>query len=53
VGTNDPKGIWQELGTSRIPPRPWLRRAAVAEEPAIREMVAREFGEMVSVHISR
>lgn len=31
VGTNEPHGIYQELGTSRgIAPRPWLRPALAA-----------------------
>jgi hypothetical protein len=38
VGSNDDKAVWQELGTSRIPPRSFLAGAAMrvsAEVPAI------------------
>jgi phage gpG-like protein len=38
VGSNDDKAVWQELGTSRIPPRSFLGGAAMrvqAEVPAI------------------
>ena len=42
VGTNDDKAVWQELGTSRIPPRSFLVGAAVREEPKIHAMAARE-----------
>ena len=31
VGTNDPIGLYQELGTSRIPPRPFMRPAGYEE----------------------
>jgi phage gpG-like protein len=40
VGSNDDKAVWQELGTSRIPPRSFLAGAAKAMEPAIHEMAA-------------
>jgi phage gpG-like protein len=53
VGTDNKKGAWMELGTSRVPPRPWLMRAVVAQEPAIREMAAKEFGDLVHVHFRR
>src|SRR5690349_9511426 len=33
VGTNDERGPWFELGTSRMPPRPFLVPAAQASEP--------------------
>lgn len=33
VGSNDPKAVWHELGTSRgLPPRPVLKTAAVRKE---------------------
>jgi HK97 gp10 family phage protein len=41
VGTNDPKGRWQEFGTSRIPPRPFLGTAAIQMEGEIDKMAAR------------
>ena len=38
IGTNDPLGSWQELGTARgIPPRPFLRPALWQNEDAIKE----------------
>lgn len=38
VGTNDPIGKWQEFGTSRIPPRPWLRPALYQNESKIKDL---------------
>lgn len=37
VGTNDPLGPWQELGTARgIPPRPFMRPAGYEEAPKLK-----------------
>jgi HK97 gp10 family phage protein len=33
VGATDPVGLWQELGTSRIPPRPFIAPAMVEAMP--------------------
>jgi phage gpG-like protein len=41
VGTNDPKGRWQEFGTSRIPPRSFLGAAAIQMECEIDKMAER------------
>jgi phage gpG-like protein len=41
VGTNNEKGLWHELGTSKIPPRPFLMGAAIRMEPLIHAMAAR------------
>jgi phage gpG-like protein len=42
VGSNNPKAIWQELGTSRgIPPRPFIARAAVQMEGEVDKMAER------------
>jgi phage gpG-like protein len=41
VGTNDPKGRWQEFGTSRIPPRSFLGAAAIQMESEIDKMAER------------
>lgn len=35
VGSNNPKAVWHELGTSRIPPRSSLGGAARHKEPAV------------------
>jgi hypothetical protein len=40
VGSNDPKAVWQELGTSRIPPRSFLRSSAISSEDRIHRMAA-------------
>ncbi len=32
VYTDDPKAVYHELGTARIPPRPFLSRAAIENE---------------------
>ena len=41
VGTNDPVAPWQEFGTSRIPPRPFLGGALAAKGPEIEKMAGR------------
>lgn len=42
VGSNDPKALWQELGTERgIPPRPVLKTAAVTKEREVRGILIR------------
>ena len=38
MGTNDQKAVWQELGTSRIPPRPVVSNAAQRQGPHIAKM---------------
>jgi phage gpG-like protein len=30
VGSNDPKAVWHEFGTTRMPPRPFLSRAMLS-----------------------
>jgi phage gpG-like protein len=48
VGTNDPVAEYQEYGTARIPPRPFLGPAAFVNEARIQKLfaraVARSFG---------
>jgi phage gpG-like protein len=41
VGSNNDKAVWHELGTSRIPPRPFLMGAAIRMEPVIHAMAAK------------
>lgn len=41
VGSNNDKAVWQELGTSRIPPRSFLAGAAQHMEDKIHKMAAR------------
>jgi hypothetical protein len=41
VGSDNDKAVWQEYGTSRIPPRPFLAGAAMAMEPKIHELFKR------------
>jgi hypothetical protein len=41
VGSNLDKAVWHELGTARIPPRPFLAGAAMAMEEKIHKMAAR------------
>ena len=39
VGSNSPIAVYQELGTSRIPPRSFLVSAAISSEDKIHRMV--------------
>jgi hypothetical protein len=41
VGSNSDIAVYQELGTSRIPPRPFLMGAAMAMEPKIHALFKR------------
>lgn len=41
VGSDNDKAVWQELGTSRIPPRSFLMGAAMRKEGAIFKMAER------------
>jgi hypothetical protein len=40
VGSNDDKAVWQELGTSKIPPRSFLVSSAIASEDKIHRLAA-------------
>jgi phage gpG-like protein len=42
VGSNDPKAIWHELSTSRIPPRPFLGGAAKAKQEELGELLGKQ-----------
>ncbi|MDP9096373.1 MAG: hypothetical protein M3N26_07475 [Pseudomonadota bacterium] len=39
IGSNDPAAAPQELGTSRIPPRPFLAPVAAAEGPEVARII--------------
>jgi hypothetical protein len=43
VGSNNQKALWHELGTSRIPPRPFLATAAAAKHAEIGELIGQKF----------
>jgi phage gpG-like protein len=43
VGSNNPKALWHEYGTSRIPPRPFLGTAAANKTDEIGEMFGAKF----------
>jgi hypothetical protein len=48
VGSNHPEATWHELGTTHIPPRPFIITAAMGKEREIREMMGRlVFGAMM------
>jgi phage gpG-like protein len=49
VGSNNPKAVWHELGTSRIPARSFLMGAAMHKEKEVHELV----GKMVFVKLFR
>lgn len=42
IGTDDQIAIWQELGTSRIPPRPFLEGALKAKTPEVLEIIGKD-----------
>ena len=40
VGSNDPRAMWQELGTARgVPPRPVLKAAAIRKEGEVHRII--------------
>lgn len=41
VGSDNPKAVWHELGTSKIPPRPFLSSAAMGRQHEINDMMAK------------
>jgi len=41
VGSTDPKSVFHELGTVRIPPRPFLSTAAAQQEEKIHDIMGR------------
>jgi phage gpG-like protein len=43
VGSNNKKALFHELGTSRIPPRPFLAGAVSAKHAEIGEMIGEKF----------
>jgi HK97 gp10 family phage protein len=43
VGSDSPIAVWQELGTSHIPPRSFLAGAAIHMEDKIHKMAAQEW----------
>ena len=47
VGSNDPKATRHELGTSRMPPRPFLKGAANAKHAEIGEAMGKKFHDML------
>jgi phage gpG-like protein len=52
IGSNDPKALWQELGTSRgIPPRSFLAGAAMHKEEEVKEVLGKKlFSHSFSAH---
>ena len=50
VGSNSPIAVYQELGTSRIPPRSFLVSAAISSEDKIHRMVGASAVAVLSGH---
>jgi phage gpG-like protein len=50
VGSNNMKAVYQELGTSRMPPRSFLMGAAMRKEHEIHEMTGRYFHAALSLN---
>jgi HK97 gp10 family phage protein len=42
IGSNNDKALWHELGTSRIPPRPFLMGAAKAKEKEVADLLGHQ-----------
>jgi phage gpG-like protein len=40
IGSNNDKAVWHELGTNRIPPRPFLSGAAQHKAEEVRDIIA-------------
>ena len=43
IGTNDYKALWMELGTSRIPPRPFMSESAIRTEKEVVRIIGSHF----------
>ena len=43
IGSNNDKAVWQELGTARIPPRPFLQGAALEKKDEILNMIGEDY----------
>lgn len=48
VGSDNDKAIWHELGTARVPPRPFLSGAAIHKEHEVVALI----GHHVAAHLS-
>jgi phage gpG-like protein len=49
IGSNNPKAVWHELGTSKVPPRSFLMLALLHKEKEIREV----YNLIVREHLDR
>lgn len=50
VGSNEDVAVWQELGTDKIPPRPFIRYAAMQAEDLIHALTVKAVGRAFSGH---
>jgi phage gpG-like protein len=50
VGSNSDKAVWQELGTSRIPPRSFIGLAAIQSEDKIHKIATQCIGRALAGH---
>jgi phage gpG-like protein len=50
VGSNNDKAVWQELGTSRIPPRSFIGMAAIECEERIHKLTVAAVGHAFAGH---
>jgi phage gpG-like protein len=42
IGSNNDKAVWHELGTSRVPPRPFLEPALKEKTPKVLDLIGRQ-----------
>jgi hypothetical protein len=42
IGSDNDKALWHELGTARVPPRPFLSGAAIHKEHEVVDVIGRE-----------
>jgi len=48
VGSTDPVAVFQEMGTSRMPPRPFLSTAMIESLPFVEERLAADAAELLT-----
>jgi phage gpG-like protein len=50
VGSNNDKAVWHEFGTNRVPPRPFISKAAIESEELIHKITVKTVGRALAGH---